>query len=337
MNTLKKIITIIFVCIVVIIPQTGCSTTEQIVSDSDFCLDTICTITIYDQNEKTGEKLISEAFELCREYENLLSKTVEGSDVYNINCAEGEAVKVSDATLEVIQKGIFFGEMSNGKFDITIGAVSELWDFHSEDPEVPEDSAIQEALKTVDYTQIQIDGNRVSLKNPNAKIDLGGIAKGYIADKITEQLQGAGVKQAIVDLGGNIAAIGEKETDTPWTIGVERPYSDRSELIGTIQVTDETVTTSGVYERCFVKDGITYHHVLDPETGYPAETQLEAVTVKAPLGYSAECDAFGTMFLMLGEDASREILKLYPEFQVAFVDGEDTLTTGNGLEIQAVE
>lgn len=337
MNTIKKIISIIFVCIVVIIPQTGCGTTTEIVTDNYFCLDTVCTITIYDQDKETGEELISEAFELCREYENLLSKTVEGSDVYRINQAKGQTVQVSDDTAELIEKGIEFGEQSKGKFDITIGAVSELWDFHSDNPKVPDDVKIQQALKTVDYKKVQLQGNSVTLNNPEAKLDLGGIAKGYIADRVSEQLQDAGVEQAIINLGGNVVAMGEKEKGVPWTIGLERPYSDRSEIVGAVNASQETVTTSGVYERCFEEDGTLYHHVLDPDTGYPAKTELEAVTVKAPLGYSAESDVLGTIFLLLGEEESKALLEDYPDFQAAFIDGEDHISIGNGMEIQSVE
>lgn len=336
MKLLKKIVLCLLVCTIVIIPQTACGGKET-VSDNYFCLDTICTITIYDQDEETGKALVAEAFEICKTYENMLSKTIEDSDVYKINHADGQPVEVSDETLEVIKKGIEFGDLSGGKFDITIGAVSALWDFHSENPAVPDDADIQEALKTVDYTQIKIDENRVTLSNPDAQLDLGGIAKGYIADRVTEHLQEAGVEQAIIDLGGNIVALGEKAEGTPWTIGLERPYSDRSEIIGSVKVTNETITTSGVYERCFEQDGIMYHHVLDPDTGYPAETYLEAVTVKAPAGYSAECDAFGTVFLILGEEESKKILEQYPDFQAAFIDGDDAVSTGNGMEIQEVE
>jgi len=332
----RKLITALILCVLIIIPQTGCGK-EETVTDNCFCLDTVCTITIYDQNQKTGEKLIDEAFDTCFRYENMLSRTVKGSDVYNINNAGGKPVEVSDETIEVIEKGITFGELSGGRFDITIGAVSELWDFNSENPSVPDEAMIQKALPTVNYRQIKIDGNKVSLENPDAKIDLGGIAKGYIADKIAAQLIEAGVTSAVIDLGGNIVTIGSKTDGSPWRIGIERPYSDRSDVIGVVSTVDETITTSGVYERCFESGGKMYHHVLDPATGYPMETGLDAVTVKAPCGYSAECDAFGTMFLMMGEEDSRKVLEQYPDIQAAFIDKNDNITAVNGMVIEPVE
>lgn len=336
MKTLKKIMLLSVLCMFLIIPQTGCGAKEP-VSNEFFCLDTVCTITIYGQSQKTADQLLEEAYETCVAYENLLSKTVEGSDIYKINNADGQPVEVSDETIEVIKKGLEFGALSDGKFDITIGAVSGLWDFSSEDPSVPDDSDIQDALKTVDYTQVKISGNKVSLKKEGAQLDLGGIAKGYIADRITEQLAEGGVDKAIINLGGNIVAMGEKEDGAAWTIGIERPYSDRTEIIGAVQVEDETVTTSGVYERCFESDGKLYHHVLDPETGYPAEVRAEAVTVEGPSGMSAESDALGTVFLMLGSEGSEKILEKYPEFKIAFVDADDNITVLNGMEIQPVE
>lgn len=334
MRSLKKSIILIALCMLLIISQTGCGAKEP-VSQEFFCLDTVCTITVYGQSQGESEKIIEEAVQMCEDYENMLSRTVRDSDVDRINTAGCKPVKVSDDTVAVIEKGIELGELSGGKFDITIGAVSSMWDF--DEGVLPENAAIQSALKTVDYKQISIDGNKVALGIEGAMLDLGGIAKGYIADRVTDLLRDNGVEQAIINLGGNVVAIGEKESGTPWVVGIERPYSDRTEIIGALEAADETVTTSGVYERCFNKNGKLYHHVLDPETGYPMETANEAVTVLGPSGMSAESDAFGTIFLMLGQEASEEILKKYPDFRVAFIDKKDNVSTLNDMRIIPVE
>ena len=334
MKSLKKSIILTALCMLLIIPQTGCGAKEP-VSKEFFCLDTVCTITVYGQTQSKADGVIEDAVQLCEDYENMLSRTVRDSDVDRINTAGCKPVEVSDDTVAVIEKGIEFGRLSGGKFDITIGAVSSLWDF--EEGVRPDDAAIQKALKTVDYKQIIIEGNEVSLGIEGAMLDLGGIAKGYIADRITELLEENGVEQAIINLGGNVVTIGEKEAGTPWVVGIERPYSDRTAIIGALQVTDETVTTSGVYERCFTEGGKLYHHVLDPETGYPMETEAEAVTVQGPSGMSAESDAFGTMFLMLGEEAGEKILENYPDFRVAFIDANDNISTLNDMTITPVE
>lgn len=156
-------------------------------------------------------------------------------------------------------------------------------------------------------------------------------------------MEAQGVTKAIINLGGNITAIGEKEEDTPWTIGIERPYSDRSEIVGSIKVSDKTVVTSGIYERQFVEDGVRYHHVLDPQTGYPAETDLEAVTITAVKGNSGFCDSLSTACLILGkEKAHRLVLKLqdeYPQMEIeaAFIDKKDNIAQTDGMNLELVE
>ena len=323
---IRKYILILALWAGIIITQTGCGSQEP-VSENQFCLDTICTITVYHMDKEEAQAAIDAAFAACRQYENLMSKTIEGSDIYKLNKAKGKPVRVHDATLEVIKKGIQYGDLSDGMFDITVGALSELWNFNGENPKVPDKASLEKARATVDYRQIQIDGNSVSMENPHAQIDLGGIGKGYIADRATEVLEAKGAEHAIVNFGGNIVALGEKETDTPWKIGVERPYSDRTQILGSVNLTDETIVTSGVYERYFKEKGKLYHHVLNPKTGYPVETDLDAVTVKGQKGQSMDCDALSTICLMLGKEKSKRILDTLEGVQAAFIDKNDHITT----------
>ena len=342
---LFRIIAAVLLTAVIIIPQTGCGGKEP-VSGSEFCLDTSCEITIYDMEGMSEDKaagIIDQAFAEIREYENMLSRTVEGSDVYRINHADGKSTEVSAETLDVIRTGLLMAELSGGKFDITVGALTDLWKFTSDNPSVPEDQEIRKALETVGYENITMKGNEVGLSDSETRIDLGGVAKGYIADKTGEYMEAQGVTRAIINLGGNITAIGEKEEDTPWTIGIERPYSDRSEIVGSIKVSDKTVVTSGIYERQFVEDGVRYHHVLDPQTGYPAETDLEAVTITAVKGNSGFCDSLSTACLILGkEKAHRLVLKLqdeYPQMEIeaAFIDKNDNIAQTDGMNLELVE
>ena len=342
---LFRIIAAVLLTAVIIIPQTGCGGKEP-VSGSEFCLDTSCEITIYDMEGMSEDKaagIIDQAFAEIREYENMLSRTVEGSDVYRINHADGKSTEVSVETLDVIHTGLLMAELSGGKFDITVGALTDLWKFTSDNPSVPEDQEIRKALETVGYENITMNGNEVGLSDSETRIDLGGVAKGYIADKTGEYMEAQGVTKAIINLGGNITAIGEKEEDTPWTIGIERPYSDRSEIVGSIKVSDKTVVTSGIYERQFVEDGVRYHHVLDPQTGYPAETDLEAVTITAVKGNSGFCDSLSTACLILGkEKAHRLVLKLqdeYPQMEIeaAFIDKNDNIAQTDGMNLELVE
>lgn len=338
---------LIVIAAFVIITQTGCGNKgsgSEPVTKSDFCLDTSCDISLYDIAGSEGEEILDGAFKEIRKYENILSKTVSGSDVDRINKASGKSVRVSEDTYDVIKLGLEIGKLSGDRFDITVGRLTDLWDFKSDDPKLPKQQDIDAALKTVGLDNVKLTGSdTVTLTDPDTELDLGGIAKGYIADRVTEYLEKQGVERAIINLGGNVCVIGSKADDTPWNIGIERPYSDRTELIGSVKVSDATVVTSGIYERMFKKDGRIYHHVLDPQTGYPAGTDLEAVTITAKKGYSAYCDGLSTTCLMLGSDKATALIeklqKEKPEaaLEASFTDKDDKVTSTDGMKIEPVE
>jgi len=326
-----------------IITHTACGD-ESPPSKTDFCLDTSCTITIYDDMDKSdAEQLLEDSFKLIREYENILSRTVADSEVSKINGSGGEWIKVSSDTIDIIRMANMVAYESGGVFDITVGKITQLWDFKAEEPEVPEADAIEAGLPHIDYKVITTGGGKVILSDPEAEIDLGGIAKGAIADKVCMFLEEKGVTSAVVNLGGNVVVIGEKAEDTPWTVGLERPFTDRKELVGVVKVVDKAVVTSGIYERNFEENGKIYHHILDPETGYPAETDLEAVTIIANKGYSGFCDAVSTACLILGsEEAPQFIAQLqakYPDrgIEAAFIDNRGNIVQTDGMQIMPAE
>ena len=339
-----KLISMIFIMALIIITHTACGG-EEPVSKSDFCLDTACDIAIYDDMKKAdAEAILDEAFALMRDYENLLSRTISTSDVAKINDAKGKAIKVSTDTAEAIKMAVDISEASGGVFDITVGKVTNVWDFKSENPQVPEAAILTAALPHIDYKNISLGNtNQITLQDSEAQIDLGGIAKGYIADKVCAFLEEEGVTSAVINLGGNVVVIGEKAEATPWTIGIERPFTDRTEIIGTIQVTDATVVTSGIYERKFEQDGVIYHHILDPATAYPAKTDLEAVTITAAKGNSGLCDALSTACLILGKDKAPKFIEKiqakYPEagLEAAFIDNNGNIVQTDGMKITFIE
>ena len=341
--------------IALIIPQSACKSngqnvaSNQGISKTGFFLDTVCSITIYgladedgkladmadEELEKECYLIITDAFKLCSEYENMLSKTIETSDIARINNAGGKAVTVSDETVEVLKKGLEFGGLSGGAFDITIGKATDLWDFHDnletghEGGIVPSEEALKEAISHVNYENIKIEGNRVSLIDPETEINLGGIAKGYIADKAAEYLEERGVVSAIVDLGGNIVAIGGKTSqitasgdtqETDFKIGIKDPLSSSGSLLELIPCKNKTVVTSGTYERYFEKDGVKYHHILDVNTGYPVDTDVLSVTIISDRGNSADCDGLSTTCLALGMEKGMELVKSLEGFEALFVD-----------------
>ncbi len=351
---MKKIFILFILILILIIPQLGCdsqSNNNTGIEKTSFHFDTICKITIYsmegledkseEQQKEEALALITDAFKLCDRYEGILSTTRKGSDIYNINNAEGQPVKVSDETVEVIEKGIEYGQISDGNFDITIGAASRLWDFHQTDDEgektgkIPDEKDLNEAVNHVDYRNIKIEGNMVSLTDPLTELDLGGIAKGYIADKIADYLQDEGVTSAIISLGGNIVTLGEKGLSLTegqgeaFSVGIADPTSETGQLLGIVPCEDKTVVTSGTYERYIEADGRTYHHVLNPDTGYQFETDLLSVTVIADRGKSADCDALSTICLSLGEEKGLEFIRSVEGVQAVFVncDGDISLSS----------
>lgn len=276
-----------------------------------FFLDTVCSISIYDKGE-AGREIISQSFSKIQDYENQLSKTKEKSDISLINNGHSQWVQVHPETAEIIKKGVFYSRLSRGVFDISCGGLTDLWDFHIADDvthkggTVPEIEQIQEELAHVDYNNIKINEAKSSVKitDSKTKINLGGIAKGYIADKIADHVEGLGSKSAVINLGGNIVLVGGKyngKTEENFKIGVKDPLSTNGELLGYVEGKNLSVVTSGTYERYFIVNGKKYHHILDTNSGMPCETDLIQVTIISPRGKSADSDAISTICLALGE------------------------------------
>lgn len=289
----------------------GCNSGETENSETRFLLDTVCTVTA-----DCGDDIINGAFSLCEDLERTLSKNVKDSDIYRLNNTEG-FVSVSPDTLKTVERALYYSELSGGKFDITIAPVSALWDFKNQ--VVPDRNEIAEALKNVDYHSVEIKDGGISLDGK--QIDLGGIAKGYIADKATEYLKENGVKKALINFGGNICMIGQ------YNIGIKKPFDDS--VIASIEIKNKCAVTSGIYERYIEKDGKTYHHILDPKTGYGVENELAAVTV---IGEKAlDCDALSTVCMLLGAEDGLEIINRTADTEAVFIDQDGGITLSSGL------
>lgn len=298
---------------------TGCSAPKEPISQNGFLLDTVINITIYDTSDTS---LLSESFAICEQYEQLLSRTIEDSDISKINKASGKPVSVSKDTIELIKKSIDYSKLSNGAFDITISPLSDLWDFKN-NKKVPDQTAIDEAKSLVNYHTIKLTKDTVTLENPRASIDLGAIAKGFIADKIKTYLISEGVTSAIIDLGGNVLTIGSKPDGSSWNIGIQKPFDERNTPITSVSLKDESVVTSGVYERYFEKDGIIYHHILDPSTGYPYENGLLSVSILSES--SVDGDALSTTCFALGLDKGMAFIESLPGVDAIFITDDEVL------------
>lgn len=292
----------ILFALILLLPLLGCRT-ETAHSAAGIACDTVVTITAY-----APQDTVDGSLEVIAYFEAMFSKTAEGSDVWKLNHAGGEPVEVHPETAALLALAVEIGENSGGAFDVTIAPVSALWDFAADEPDVPDPDVLLAAASRVDYRNIVIDGNRVVLKN-GAEIDLGGIAKGYIADRVAAYLKEQGVRSACINMGGNVVTIGTKPDGSPWTIGVRDPNGTPEQSAEVLKISGGAVVTSGNYERCFERDGIRYHHILDPKTGMPVSNGLASVTI---VGERSDlCDALSTACFVLGEEESGTLLKQY--------------------------
>lgn len=307
-----------------LIPLQGCTPKPEPITKVGFYFNTYVTITFYSEQDAA---LYPECEALCRHYENLLSRTVPDSDIWKINHAGGETVSVDEETARLIETALSFCILTDGAVDITIAPLMDLWAFTEDIPnhEPPSDEAIKNALKHVDFRNISVSGNQVTLSDPEAQIDLGFIAKGFIADRLKEFLISKGVQSAIINLGGNIQLVGCKPDGGDFSIGIKKPFTQTDEVLTSIPLRDTSFVTSGIYERCFEYNGEFYHHILDPKTGYPVKNTLTQVSVLCPSSVTA--DGCSTALLLLGQEKGMELLPECGEnVHAVFVDDQMKMT-----------
>ncbi len=338
----------------------GCSTknsanenadveSQEPISTTAVKLNTAVTVTIYDSQDRN---LLTECMNLCDKYEKIFSRTASDSELYQLNHREltpvagtTDTYQVSASLAELVRKGLYYSELSDGAFDIAIEPLTSLWDFTAEDPQVPEDSLIQDALSKCDYHNISVsdentndtttdnskanssdtdnnnaNSNQITLKTDDTAIELGAIAKGYIADRLKDYLLSQNVKSAIINLGGNVLCIGGKPDSSSFKIGIQKPFADRSETIAVMDIKDKSVVSSGIYERCFEQDGTLYHHLLNPETGYPYDNGLIAVTIISD--ESVDGDALSTTCFALGLEDGMKLAESLDDVQAFFVTSD---------------
>ncbi len=308
----------------------SCKGGGNLYKKSAISMDTLVTITVVSSSEKGADKAIDSAFAEINRIGKLLNFFSADSEVTQINRSAGIApVKVSPDTLEIIGEAIDTAEKTDGAFDITIGAVSPLWDFHKK--ELPSKDAVKEKIKLVGYKNIVLDKEHatVFLKKKGMAIDLGGITKGYAADKAAKVLQQQGIHSGIVAAAGDIRAFGARPDGTPWKIGIENPRKkdEGDEVFAVVSLSNQAISTSGDYERFFFKDGVRYHHILDPKTGYPAYG-CRSVTVIT--GKGVHTDAFSTAVFILGPRKGMEALKRLG-FDGVIVSDDGTISVTDGI------
>lgn len=320
---------------VIVIVMNLVKKSRQSAEGSELYFDTYCEIEIYDLSASvSASSLVKTAFNMCDTYEGLFDMYDEDSEVSLLNSAGGVHTAVSEETAGIMNVAKFFGELSDGAFDITIGSVSSLWDFDSEDPSVPDEDEIASALENVNYEDIIIyyEYNEIASQNENTTYDLGGLAKGYVSTQIKEYFEDQGVTSAMINLGGNIELIGSKKDGSDFTIGIQYPFEDDGETICAVKASDVAISTSGVYERYFYdEDGNFYTHILDPETGYPVDSGLLSVTVIA--ADAQDADPLATAALIMGLEDGMEMIEDYIYCAAIFVTEDYEIYLTSDLEI----
>ena len=295
----------------------------------------------------------------CAHYEDLLSAQKKNSDVWHINHSAPQAVKVSPETLALAKTALHYAKLSEGAFDPTIGRLSDLWNFTGDPPgPVPDPKQLKELASHVGFEKLKIDedASTIALTDKEAALDLGGIAKGFIADELKTYLLAQGVHSAIINLGGNVLLVGGKTTSAPssatassaagssfsnrpsasvsagassaafsdFAVGIQEPFGATGDFTAVVEAQDKSIVSSGTYERYFKSDGKLYHHLLDPQTGYPVHNGLSGVTIVSDR--SVDGDALSTTCFVLGEKKGMQLINTLPDTEVMFIHTDGSLS-----------
>lgn len=306
---------------------TGCSAPaeemQQPVERSLFAMNTYMTFTAYGEDAQAA---LQEAEECIQQVEGLWSVTDEDSEIYQANHSGGQPVTVSEETAEIISFALEMAQRTGGALDPTIYPVLTAWGFTTDSKQVPSQQQIAQLLEQVGYDRIQINGSELTVPD-GMELDLGAVGKGYTADLVTEILRRHGVTSALISLGGNIQAIGSRPDGSDWRLGIRAPWESGN--LGVLTVSDAAVVTSGGYENYFDDEqGNIYWHILDPSTGYPADSGLQSVTIVGREGKM--CDALSTALFVMGAQSAEQYWRENGGFEMLLVtdSGEMLITEG---------
>ena len=301
---------------------TSCTKAPEKSEEYFFAMDTYMKIEAYGEN---AENAVSQARARVEALEKLWSATDENSEIYAIN--HGENPELSAETLDLLSFTLEMSAKTDGAFDATIYPVLTAWGFTTDEHRVPDESELAELLKKVGYEKVLVDGNKISLER-GMMLDFGGAAKGWASDECARIMRENGVKSALINLGGNVYALGKRADGNLWRIGVADPQSESAENAGIISVCDRAVVTSGSYQRFFTQDGKTYGHIIDTKTGFPADNDLLSVTIVAEEGKL--CDVLSTALFVMGREQAEQFWQKNGGFEMILIEksGEIYVTAG---------
>lgn len=328
-------ITAFFLTVGMIFSLSACGQTQQDekpASRQIFAMDTVMMVNAYGPN---GEAAVEETEQALYRLEALLSRTQEKSQVAALNRSAGEAVELDEELRDLILAADTYTRDTNGAFDITIAPVAEAWGFTTDTHQVPNAEVLAELLTHVGMEHIHLDGPAGTV-DAGTEIDLGGIAKGYASDKVAEIYAAHEIPRGIVYLGGNVLVWGDRPDGSAWRVGIQDPADPENSdaFVGVLHLRDAFAITSGGYQRFFEENGSRYHHIIDPATGYPADSGLTSVTVvadKTP-GNGTMCDALSTALFIMGEQEALDYWRAHDgAFDLILVTEDDRVLVTKGL------
>lgn len=302
----------------------SCTNAPRKSEEHFFAMDTYMTLEAYGEN---GEKAVSEAKECVIELEKLLSVNDENSEIYALN--HGKNPVLSQETLDLTRKSLEYAAKTNGAFDPTVYPITSVWGFTTGEKRVPDSAEIASLLEKVGYEKVLTAGENVVLQN-GAELDFGGIAKGFASDKCADIMRKNGINSAILNLGGNVYALGKRSDGNLWRVGVADPLGESAEdKAGILSVSDRAVVTSGNYQRSFTQNGVVYGHIIDPKTGYPADSDLLSVTIISPDG--TLCDALSTALFVMGREEAVRFYRENSGFDIILIANNGEIFVSEGI------
>ena len=310
-------------CIVLLLLLTGCSASEPCRREL-MAMDTFMTLSVYAQSPAAGEALLEEAAGEIRRLEGLLSVTDPGSEIYQVN--HGGAVSLSEPVRELLEKALELCRETGGALDVTVYPAVRAWGFTTGEYRVPEEAELSALVERVDYGRVSLDGDQLALPE-GVELDLGSVGKGWTGDRLTALFREAGVSSAIMELGGNVQALGTKPDGSPWRVAVQAPGGGYA---GVLEIVDKAVVTSGGYQRYFEQDGEIYWHIIDPAQGRPARSGLQSVTIVADEG--TLCDGLSTALFVMGREEALDFWRTRDDFECVLISEDNTVAVTEGLE-----
>lgn len=337
---MKKALTAFILVVTVLMSFCGCNgeTTDEKPSTHDFiAMDTVFTVSIGKINaEGTNDtdKIFAECEKLTEDIDKILSATDPESDVYNLNSEVNAFFDAEPVFTEVLSTALDISEITDGAYDPTIGQLTTLWNVKGGGP-VPDETKISYAMTRTGRSLISVNDNSVTKSDPGVKIDLGGIGKGYAAQRIAEHLYDAGASYGIVSAGRTVGVFGEKADGSSFKIGIADPFNSDG-VVGYIYTESGFISVAGDYEQFFEENGKKYHHIIDPTTGYPSESGLSSVAVISQNGAAA--DALSTALMVMGYDKGIEFYKDSKiPFEAIFIGSDGSVKLTDGLTAERFE